>query len=62
MLKRLRLKFVLVNMILVTIMLCVIFSLTVQHTGADLKRESEGGLSLGDLPLGQVREVSPEGL
>lgn len=27
-----------------------------------LKRESEGGLSLGDLPLGQVREVSPEGL
>lgn len=41
MLKKLRLKFVLVNMIIVTVMLCVILSLAIQHTGAGLKQESE---------------------
>lgn len=44
MLKKLRLKFILVNMIIVTLMLLVIFGLTVQHTGAGLERESESAL------------------
>ena len=41
MLKKLRLKFVLVNMTIVTVMLCMIFALAIQHTSAGLKQESE---------------------
>lgn len=44
MLKKLRLKFILVNMLIVTLMLLVIFGLTVRHTGAELERESETAL------------------
>ena len=40
MLKKLRLKFVLVNMTVVTIMLCVIFGLLYYSTGSNLERES----------------------
>ena len=33
-------------MVIATVMLCVIFSLTIQHTNAELKRESEDALQL----------------
>ena len=44
MLKKLRLKFVLVNMAIVICMLLVIFGLTVEHTKAEMDRESEAAL------------------
>lgn len=44
MLKKLRLKFVLVNMVIVTCMLLVIFGLTVEHTKSELDRECESAL------------------
>lgn len=44
MLKKLRLKFVLVNMVIVTCMLLVIFGLTVEHTKSKLDRECENAL------------------
>lgn len=44
MLKQLRLKFVLVNMVIVTCMLLVIFGLTIEHTRTELEQESETAL------------------
>lgn len=44
MLKKLRLKFVLVNMVIVTCMLLVIFGLTVEHTKKELEQETESAL------------------
>ena len=40
MLKKLRLKFILINMVIVTIMLGVIFGLLYYSTGSNLERES----------------------
>ena len=44
MLKKLRLKFVLINMAIVTCMLLVIFGLIVRYTDLELKRESDAAL------------------
>lgn len=46
MLKKLRLKFILVNMIIVLCMLLVIFGLTFQYTKAELDNESEAALQI----------------
>lgn len=40
MIKRLRIKFVCINMSLVTIMLCVIFGMVLQFTKVNLEKES----------------------
>lgn len=48
MLKRLRLKFVCINMVMVTVMLCVILGMVVQSTRADLENQS----------LNMMREVA----
>ena len=42
MLKKLRLKFVLINMAIVTLMLCVIFGLIFHFTSSNLEEESAG--------------------
>ena len=40
MLKKLRLKFICINMVIVTVMLCVILSLVLHSTRTNLKNES----------------------
>lgn len=54
MIKRLRWKFVLINMTIVTIMLCVIFSLLYSFTRVDLENKSIAMMrSIADNPAGQ---------
>ena len=54
MIKRLRWKFVLINMTIVTLMLCVIFSLLYSFTRVDLENKSIAMMrSIADNPAGQ---------
>ncbi len=60
MIKRLRWKFVLINMTIVTLMLCVIFSLLYSFTWVDLENKSIAMMrSIADNPAGQGRAVPP---
>ena len=55
MLKKLRIKFILINMTIVTIMLCVIFGLLYYSTGSNLERESMqmmGSIAMNPMQLG----------
>lgn len=62
MIKRLRWKFVLINMTIVTLMLCVIFSLLYSFTWVDLENKSIAMMrSIADNPAGQSRRADPPG-
>ena len=55
MIKRLRIKFVCINMTIVTIMLCVIFGMVLHFTSANMEKESLGmmqAVALNPLQLG----------
>ncbi len=62
MIRRLRIKFVCINMTIVTIMLCVIFGLVLRFTSADMEKESVAmmqSVAMDPLQLGVPGQSAP---